>query len=686
MPSKRRTIQPQQIVSTSSTNLPNSNSSSHLSTFCKPLKNNDQQKQTSTIDQKPLDNDDPNEKSTNTNNTQILIEKNQNIITTTISPSEYNSIKINNEVENVQIVDEMQQIVEYMKKFEKENNPNKNNNNDENDSSRRSPIVIENNEDNDDVRPKQLRLSSSSLSSSVHSLSNDKKVEEVEEVLYEEILESNLNKNALNDEEVTLESKVSIDRRNTYVINKIYDNLNDQDYFNDDMNQYEKVILQNSSAAKASSENLDIEPEEVVEIKAETLKNEEDDYYENVKNTAKSDKPSAEPPSEHIYVNVSGTAQVDEKEAPENETEKIKDQLDDMSIRESTGFEIADLINAKETVIESTNFQIVDDFDSELKELNNQIKDLLNQCEASVSQNQKPELMVKRRTLPPQNINNNTTSSENGTSNSIPKSVSNDEILEPNKVQPLLSSSFRNKKRKSNENSQQILISLDAIETGQHSTTPHTKPQVMPKTRQSLSAKQSNLMNNCSSKIINENGDSNLKTQRNISKSLQDNSKFVLKPFNESNNITLVGPQTEEEKKFIEDLESASVKSKIKLMESIVQSTTISSSNSRKSCHSKSLNNSNGSGATNERSSSTSSSKSTSSTNSSSSSGSSSRRCSPHQIILPPGQQLDQKEEINVVVSCGGSVVTQLDTNEDLASENLKRKTVKELLSQFEAK
>ncbi len=224
--------------------------------------------------------------------------------------------------------------------------------------------------------------------------------------------------------------------------------------------------------------------------------------------------------------------------------------------------------------------------------------------------------------------------------------------------------------------------------------TQSAKPQVVPKTRQSL----------CSSKVANSamsvtpctrnSVSSNLKSQKNMSKSLQDNSRTTPVVVSDELTITESSSSSDDHRMLQQDLENASVKSKIKLMESIVgmtDSVIVSGRKATQDGHGK-----NSMGGKNERSASTSSATSSTSSYSSSHSPPLSPKACENQVLIAitntNGGNNMQSEMIMgnssshapPQASCSLFQVEKLKVDEKLAISNEKRKTVKELLSQFE--
>lgn len=208
---------------------------------------------------------------------------------------------------------------------------------------------------------------------------------------------------------------------------------------------------------------------------------------------------------------------------------------------------------------------------------------------------------------------------------------------------------------------------------------------VVPKTRQTISL-ASVETDPISSNVNPKRANTNLKStsHKSMSKSLQDNSKLV---GGEQPKLVVIETRSSGIDDPVEDKRTVSVKSKIKLMESIVHNRTVAKSAERSS--------------------------STSSSKSSSSSSSRSPPISPkntHSVVLQPAVKTRQKPmapistmsnvklvKSNMEMSTNAedepALASMAEDDDTLASTNLplailkeKRRTVKELMSKFEPK
>lgn len=586
--------------------MPTSNSSTHLSTFCKntaPSSNNQ---------------NEPASTSSSTDSKEISCATNSSSCTNTDKTE-----------------DEMRQIVDYMNRFEAENISKNSYNKLEETVNQESqpatspvkPVITEPiiNVNSDVVNgtkdvvtlisaelnqtESKLRLSSSSLSSSVDSCLDQQTGNQNKDTNIEECPEGPSHQHINNIES------------------------NDED-------QYEKVILNNSVGSGGSifSPQHQSDPTPVVEHVISR-------------------------PAEHIYVNIRGDTRGDEGEEKEN-----------IAIRESTGFDVANLLGNAQDDGGDRQIKHSDTmgFDSELVELNQQIRELLTSEDLIEESKVLNEIINENNSMPNDEIVR-TTSEDKGKNDSLrPGLALNllDILVVPqNPVTP--------KKRRSENMSDGTTSELIMVSGNQTAKTSLKKPMVVPKARQSLSTRQSSHANFPQAPTsLNENS---LNLQKSLSKSLQDNSRFgeTTLVLIETQSVNRMPAEETVVNKDPLDNTVTSVKSKIKLMESIVGTVDAKSTNAVSSKRQNSY-------SKNERSS------STSSTTSSSYSSSRSPPVSPKTrttIYTPPSSQvvhdnnnkLNESEYKETRDTVGQEVATT-----PLGNSSSKRKTVKELLSQFE--
>ena len=388
---------------------------------------------------------------------------------------------------------------------------------------------------------------------------------------------------------------------------------------NDDDDQYEKVIINHK---KASSEYESEYDNDLIPASGNNEKVVVNTQPSSTELKSINEPNNAQKSEEHIYMNVASFGDVNLRSSDELSSKEIE-------VRESTGFDIAHLshyenglqlnlsqneIKQEQQVEQKETVEFDAKFDTELVELNNQIKKLLTPNETEAKAEKKVDVEAKKDNrrvtiayAPKETKINEEHEFEKpqvaivarSKSNFMPKSASNDEIAESQSKVTQIRASFRlkpteptenvdsNAKRKSsisfdelkrrksdnenNENKERKETTNTVIENE-----PKKQPQVYPKYRQSFSTGGSN------DKLIQTKLESNLKNSnhRSFSKSLQDNSKLTKIEFKQ-NALT---NQTNFE---LSESEETSVKSKIKLMESIVNSSKQAGTNER-SCSSSS--------------------------------------------------------------------------------------------------
>ena len=681
IPSKRRTVQGQSHI------LSNSNSSSNLNSFTnlnKPLA-------------PVISHNSPEPESKES--TIILDPKNENdkenVLLQQATRKSINVNLNNNE-------DEMQKIVAYMNKFEKESiktvDPTSTLEAVEIDplsqdnlipsATTQQELINSFNDIPSIEEPSKLRLSSSSLSSSEESLNENNNSSNTNNNIvqndYDDISNTPITtttfKIASNESEtmvVTTQNLNSIlspsnklpesqiDRR-TYIVNKIYDNFSDetQKKFNKDDEQYEKVIIKHNVVEDSNEYDNDL-----------LIKPENNFVKTQVE--------------EHIYVNV-------------NDLDKNVNNSDSV-IRESLGFDVEKYkistnhyenglelnIKEEESNIEestkqkdkenrNTKIESSNTFDSELVEINQQINNLLksNEKEQEFNQDQSNQKenndnLMNTQNTPPVTLRSKSISTSKSNSIDELKSsnnannqtqINNANINTTNKRNSFRVKTNNNNNNNNNNNSNEILTNNnnkvnminntknindlnnpkrkssicfdelkrrksdninDNINTNNNSNTNinsnNSKQQapIMPKYRQSISTTTTPTTDSTST--INTN--LNKVNLKNLSKSLQDNSKLIKNELkvqnidiqsNQSPSITIVNNKSANLKQIAPKLvnldlnvsksenqilhinnqdDKPNVKTKIKLMESIVNSNSSNTIQTTNSSSSKSTKN-----------------------------------------------------------------------------------------------
>ena len=601
----------------------------------------------------------------NKENVATIVTHRKQPVTVTTTPASVNSTN----------GDEMQQIVAYINKFEKENSLVT--------TTTTAATTLKSTvsanltsiaADNIDLMAEpnaKLRLSSSSLSSSTTGQEEEEDDDDGE------------NNSYLEDE-----SSSAIDRR-TYIAhsNELAETPALAVEVEDDDNQYEKVILNNSGGKSVISDenkpNLCASPGSQGPVQAQ-----EEHIYVNLNLSSSSSRP---------YL-----AGEDDEAEKENRIQHAVSQ--DLILRESTGFNVENLAVNSNLIINS--------FDTELVQLNQQIRDLLGSSESNKSSTVLGESNHKETasTTPPA-ISSRLGMDNSGGGSKRPKSSSaceNNQANESNgsgvAAKPLQSRRTittlppQSSPNLNNQDSPSMTTSSDndehsgaimtkkrrsagggstdetvVINESSSSFTTLSKPQVMPKTPRH--SKQVSLVEQTSTNLV---------SQKSMSKSLQETSTAPTK-------LVIIDTDTTNQ-----ELESASVKSKIKLMESIVGCTTAeqpsggrkhSSSGGKKSKQLWSTGSGGGGGGggsgKNERSSSTSSSTSEASSYSSGRSP----PVSPKNNAEAASEAKQSRQILGSTCGDQNMLVFHVEKTqiaEGQVGNEKPRKTVKELMSQFE--